>query len=300
VRFSLVVSISAFLALAACAKPKADLPAPPPPTPAPITKPTPPNGAPEGVVMPPRDESGAFRTINSGVNDAEATWHLRSALNVAALSCDRSGKLGIAAAYNALLDRQKGPFATAYRDEGKRFASSAALDRHVTQIYNFFAQPPAQSGFCRAALTVAIDAKLVAPDGFPAFATTALPRLEAPFLAFYRAYEQYRVDLAAWENGDHRMMAKAAPMIAAPPAPSGPPWRIQLGAYSGDRAARDAWAKISKRMDKVATFEPRYEPVPGKPLVRVQIGPVTDRDEAIALCAAAAAANLDCRPVQLR
>ena len=42
------------------------------------------------------------------------------------------------------------------------------------------------------------------------------------------------------------------------------------------------------------------EDVPASRLVRVRIGPVTDRAQAIALCAAAAGAGLDCLPVPPR
>lgn len=303
------IGVAMVAALAGCSKKHPEGPAAPPPAPAPAPapRPLPPNGAPEKLSLPEHDDAGGYRTINSGIGEGEAVWHLRSALNVAALSCDRTGKLGIVAAYNGLLDKQKAAFAAAYRAETKKSGGNTALDRHVTQVYNFFAQPPAQSAFCQASLAVAAEAKDVPASRFAAFAVTALPRLEAPFTDFYRAYERYRIDLAAWEKGDHRVKAvepaARVALAAAPAAPStasAQPWRIQLGAYSGDKAAREAWGRISKRLDRVASFEPRYEPVPGKPLVRVQIGPVTDRTEAIALCAAAAAANLDCRPVPVR
>jgi len=115
----------------------------------------------------------------------------------------------------------------------------------------------------------------VAPDRFTAFAPGALERLIAP--------------------PANRTAAPAVQMAVATTA--GPPWRIQLGAYSGDRAARDAWGRIRSRMKVATDFEPRYEDVPKSALVRIRVGPVSDKGQAIALCAAAAGAGLDCLPV---
>jgi cell division septation protein DedD len=270
-----------------------------------LPQPMPPSGAIENLRLPESDGKGGYRTVNSDLSTAEAMWHLRSALNVAALTCDRNGTLGLAANYNRLLGRQRRTLAAAYRAEGTRFGSAAATDTHVTQVYNFFAQPPAQARFCTAAATVAAEAAAVPTEKLSDFAPAALDRLTAPFTDFYRDYARYQVALADWKKGDHApgrpavaLAMRAAPaMASASSSSSGPPWRIQLGAYSGDRAARDAWGRIRQRMKGAADFEPRYEDVPDSKLVRVRIGPVTDRGQAIALCAAAAGAGLDCLPV---
>lgn len=259
-------------------------------------RPVPPNGAPAKIALPAPDGKGGYRTINSGLSDTEAVWHLRSALNVAALSCDRSGGAGLAAGYNTLLGLQKSSFAAAYRAESQRFGEASQLDAHVTQIYNYFAQPPAQSGLCAAAAAVMTEAQAVPPDRFAPFAVTALERLNRPFDQFYNAYARYQADLVAWEAGGGPTRAPAVQMVVAKAMP-GQPWRIQLGAYSGDSAAHDAWRRISGRMRDAADFTPHYEPVPASRLVRVRIGPITDRSQAIMLCAAAAAAALDCLPV---
>lgn len=280
-------------------------PAPPQQT-QPVPRPQPPAGAAASLKLPPGDGNGGYRTINSGIGDEEAAWHVRSALNVAALSCGGA----LPADYNALLSRHKTALAKAYKAEAAEHRGNAAMDGHITQIYNYFAQPPAQAGFCATAADVAREARTVAPTGFNAFAVAALPRLEAPFTTFYAQYAAYERDLAAWERGELKAPA-AAPMALAAASPasarmavrsvSAPAvmaaWRIQLGAYSGDDAARSAWSKISARLAGVAAFKPRYEAVPGKPLVRVQVGPVADRGDAIRLCAAAASAGFDCFPV---
>lgn len=296
-----IATITTALLLTGCGK-KAVKTASAPPPKAGTPRPLPPSGATENLRLPESDGKGGYRTVNTDISDTEAMWHLRSALNVAALSCDRTGKTGITASYNKMLGRQRKTLAAAYKAEGSRLGSAGATDAHVTQVYNFFAQPPAQSRFCAVATTVAAEAAALPAEKLADFAPGALDRLVRPFTDFYDDYARYRVALAAWEKGDHRaaqpaMAMRAAPAHAAPPS-SGTPWRIQLGAYSGDRAARDAWARIQQRLKSALDFEPQYESIPGGKLVRVRIGPVTDRSQAIALCAAAASAGLDCLPVR--
>jgi hypothetical protein len=239
--------------------------------PAPVAEQAPPS-------QPSTPARNALRAANSGLSGEEAAWHLRSALNVAALACDRSGKLGIASDYNQLLARQRAPLAAAYRAEGARFAGAGALDAHVTRLYNQFAQPPAQAHFCAVAAQVAAEARAVPPERFIAYAPDGLARLVASF-------------------DERPASAMRMASTTATAATAGPPWRIQLGAYSGSRAARDAWGRIRSRMKGAADFEPHYEDVPKSPLVRIRIGPVADKGQAIALCAAAAGAGLDCLPV---
>jgi len=295
-----IATIATALLLAGCGK-KAVKTASAPPPKAGTPRPLPPSGAIENLRLPESDGQGGYRTVNSALSDTEAMWHLRSALNVAALSCDRTGKTGITASYNRMLGRQRKALASAYKAEGARFGSVGATDAHVTQVYNFFAQPPAQSRFCAAASSVAAEAAALPAEKLADFAPGALDRLTRPFTDFYDEYARYRIALAAWEKGDHRAAQPALAMRAAPanaaPSAAGPPWRIQLGAYSGDRAAREAWTTIRSRMKGASDFEPHYEGVPASRLVRIRIGPVTDRSQAIALCAAAAGAGLDCLPV---
>lgn len=283
-------------AIAGCAtKPSA-----PPQHTSPVPRPQPPAGSAANLKLPPSDGNGGYRTINSGIGGEEAAWHVRSALNVAALSCGGT----LPADYNAILSRHKAVLARAYKAEAAEHPGNAAMDGHITQLYNYFAQPPAQAGFCAAAADVARQARTVPPAGFGDFAVTSLARLEAPFTAFYTRYAAYERDLAAWQRGDLKAAPVAFAAASATPArmairsdAAETPWRIQLGAYSGDDAARSAWSKISARLAGVASFKPRYEAVPGKPLVRVQVGPVADRGDAIRLCAAAASAGFDCFPV---
>jgi len=168
--------------------------------------PTLPAGLPPTMNVPPTDANGAYLTLNHDVDVAQAVWHTRSALNVAALSC-RGGarEAAIIAAYNAMLKVQKAPLAKALRLTETRFKAErgkkwqADYDTHMTRVYNFFAQPAAQQRFCEVSAQIIAEGGAVAPADFIAFAAAALPRLEAPFTDVYRAFDGYRRDLAAWQ-----------------------------------------------------------------------------------------------------
>ncbi|RYD85341.1 MAG: SPOR domain-containing protein, partial [Sphingomonadales bacterium] len=132
----MVATTAAVVLLTSCTQKAVQSTATPTPPAATVaSRPTPPAGAYDNLKLPPADGKGGYRTINSDISDVEAMWHLRSALNVAALSCDRSGKLGIAAGYNKLLGSQRASLASAYRAEGKRFGAAAKADAHITQVY---------------------------------------------------------------------------------------------------------------------------------------------------------------------
>jgi cell division septation protein DedD len=292
-------------------------------TPAPVAaaEPRPPAGAAKGLSLPSADASGRYATINSGVSDKEAIWHFRAALNVAALSCtDQS----IRDNYNRMLKSRKAVFAAAYAAETSRLHGSA-LDQHQTRLYNFFAQPPAKIGFCRAADIEASQAASVSAGEFPAYAVKALDRLEAPVTAFYAAYERYRRELAEWKANPHKpaavMMASAEAKptaiyrqastraMTADAAPAekvarkkegdaGNSWRVQIGAFSGQSAAEAAWKRARDKVPGMAGYKPSYEPVPGKPsMVRLQLAMADGRDGAQKLCATAAANGVNCLPV---
>ena len=148
--------------------------------------------------IPARDRRGNYVTLNTRLNRDETSWHVRIALNVAALGCRDAAEADTVAAYNRLLRRQRKPLAAAdarikraYRTRhGTKW--KAAHDRQMTRVYNFFAQPIAHDAFCSVARDVLARANVVAPRRFSRFAVGALPRLEAPFTAFYRKYEAYR------------------------------------------------------------------------------------------------------------
>ena len=173
-----------------------------------------PFGMAASFVAPPHDPRGGYVTPNRDLSPEEVTWHVRVALNVAALGCrQQAGET--AAAYNALLVADRAVLAAALDGIG------AAM----TKLYNFWAQPPAQEGFCREATAVLRAAQAVAPADFPAFAAAALPRLEAPFLAAFAAIETYRDRMARWngEQGGAVVIATAAAVPIGPRlGPEGP------------------------------------------------------------------------------
>jgi hypothetical protein len=167
--------------------------------------PTLPPGLPTSVNVPPTDANGAYLTLNHGLDPNETVWHVRSALNVAALSCRGAQEAPMVAAYNGLLKAQKTTLAKALKATETRYKAEQGKtwqtvhDRHMTRVYNFFAQPTAQAAFCAAAASVIAEAGTTAPADFTSFAGRALPRLEAPFTDVYRAYDGYRRDLAQWQ-----------------------------------------------------------------------------------------------------
>lgn len=177
-----------------------------------------PAGFAASFVAPTRDANGAYRTPNRDLSATEVTWHLRVALNVAALGCRDQ-----ASGYNAMLIAEKEPLAAA--DAGAQRAErvrwgvdwEAQHDDAMTRLYNNFAQPPAQAEFCAAADEVLRAAATVEPADFAAFAESALPKLEAPFLAAFARFDGYRADLAGWQ-ARHAPVATLTVEVASTPA----------------------------------------------------------------------------------
>jgi hypothetical protein len=80
---------------------------------------------------------------------------------------------------------------------GPKFIAPREL--YMTQVYNYFALPPIQPSFCDAALAMSIEAATVKSADLDSFAARSLPMLEQVFLRFYTSFDQYRVDLTAWQ-----------------------------------------------------------------------------------------------------
>ena len=223
---------AAMLMLASCAKPvKHVAVAPPPPAPEPErvpARPMPPMGSSATTKMPMRAADGSYMTINRNVAPAEAAWHLRAGLNVAALGCPGANGVAITATYNAMLRSRAKQLAAAEtaikaRTRAERRGDwQDAHDDRMTQLYNFYALPPVQSRFCKVAAEVAAREPGVPADQFQSFATTALDELSAPFNDFYAAYDSYRVALADWEArygaGATRVAVGTPVPLAAPAA----------------------------------------------------------------------------------
>ncbi|RYE01625.1 MAG: hypothetical protein EOP61_10715 [Sphingomonadales bacterium] len=199
-RAPLLTSLLLVLSAAGCSRgtPVAGVVTPaaaPPPIARPM--PVPPASAAANLVLPARLADGSYATPNRNLSEAATIWHVRSALNVAVLACPQSPAL--AATYNQLLRIHREPLKRAHASLAAE--KGADLDVAMTRIYNYFSQPPAQRDFCQTATGLLAEAVAVPPAAFAAFARDALPRLDAPFVAFYRAYDAYRADLALWRAG---------------------------------------------------------------------------------------------------
>jgi hypothetical protein len=185
--------------------------------------PMPPAGAAATFVPPAHDATG-YRTPNRALTPEETVWHVRVALNVAALGCRGPEEAALVEAYNTVLKSNAATLAASLAATEEMFKTrhgavwQARYDDDMTRLYNFFAQPPAHDGFCATADAVLRESAAVDPAAFPAFASAALPRLEAPFVAFFAAYDEYRTSLAAWKARRTTVVIAAAsppPMAAA-------------------------------------------------------------------------------------
>lgn len=159
------------------------------------------------MVLPPLGPDGQRITINSGLDEDSTLWHFRSGWNVAALNCLDAGEEPILEGYRTFLTKYRRALSRANTDIDKRFRrehdsrSSAikAREAYMTQVYNYFALPPARAAFCNVALQVANEFLLAQPEDPKAFAAAALPRYETAFQNFFRLYAQYQIDSGAWD-----------------------------------------------------------------------------------------------------
>jgi hypothetical protein len=220
--------------LAGCAiKPKMVAVVPPPvpqtPTPAPLAMP---KGAYVGMQIPALMSDGRYVTPNRNLSADGAVWHLRAALNVAALACRGPDETAIIAGYNALIARQKTTLSTAqarltaeYRAAGGDWQDR--YDDQMTRLYNFFSQSQARDAFCNAAAATLADSATVTAADLPAFATGRLAVLEKPFTDFYAAYDAWRAQRAAETRmalapvapAPRVLAVQAVPAAAPPPRP---------------------------------------------------------------------------------
>ncbi len=173
-----------------------------------------PAGAAPGFEPPATDGAGGYLTPNRGLSGEETTWHLRVALNVAALGCRGT----LVDGYNALLTIHKATLAATADAVTMRYKArfgqgwQAQHDDAMTRLYNFWALPPAQGGFCEAARAVLAEVATLAPEALPGFAATALPRIEAPLVAFFANYDRWRTAHAGWAA---RHRPAAPPVVIA-------------------------------------------------------------------------------------
>lgn len=150
---------------------------------------------------------GRYLTINRDLNEDELVWHFRSGWNVAALNCTAPRYQPIVDAYSAYIRDHKETLKQVYdrleqafRDEaGTRREGIFAREEHMTSVYNFWALPPARSGFCRTALDMS-NRYLASPPADPVgFAKLNFALLEDPFEKFFAEYQNYQSESAKWD-----------------------------------------------------------------------------------------------------
>jgi hypothetical protein len=175
----------------------------------------PPDGAAAGLALPGKLADGSWSTPSRKLTGDAAVWHLRSALNVAALACRGADEARYADGYNGMIRTRAARLAAAEKGLAGEFqagtaAGREAYDRAMTGLYNYYARPEVHAGFCKAALT-AIDAQAkTAEADFDGFCARTLTDLDVPFTGFFDRY-------AAWTA---RHPGKPAMMVAAAaPAP---------------------------------------------------------------------------------
>jgi len=202
VKIQLVASSAAIIFLAACQTATAPPPAPvvqPQYTP---RAPTPPFRASATTIVPPLRADGLRQTINRDLGPLETLWHVRSALNVAALSCTGPQYDRLVDDYNAFIKNNSSTLRRANNAIKAKFrrenSDRKAHDRHQTSLYNYFSFSPLRRPFCDRSVQVSQRAIVTKSKDLNTFAAQALPELEQPFTDFYLAYEEYQRDLEAW------------------------------------------------------------------------------------------------------
>ncbi|MDR7061134.1 MAG: hypothetical protein ACT6QT_06495 [Sphingopyxis sp.] len=223
------IIVAGLLASVAACAPKPPPPPPPPPPPVAVVippRPMPPGNAAVTQILPGRGIDGRFVTANSGVTGDRAFWQLKIGLNVAAIGCRGLEETTLISAYNNIIKTHgkviKSTEKSVITQLGKENKNNgiAPRDRLSTQLFNYFAQPPAQRGFCARANEIAQVVSSTPTAQLVEQAPAHLARLDEPFNEFYQAYAQYQVDAVAWD-------AKYAPRPAimntpAPVSPVGP------------------------------------------------------------------------------
>ncbi|THD37909.1 MAG: hypothetical protein E7773_02715 [Sphingomonas sp.] len=196
-----VVSVTIGLAasLAGCTQPQVPPPAvvatlPPPPAPPP---PAMPEGGYRDYQTPAQRSDGSYVTPNFEMTNAAAVWHLRGALNVAALACDQAGG-GVLEGYNAWIKAHPAALDAAAQQYLHEWEETGwgdwrdAYEAQQTRLYNFYSQQTIRVAFCAAARNEIGTVATVADADLPAYARAALKRLDKPFIDFYTAFDAWR------------------------------------------------------------------------------------------------------------
>ncbi|MBK6706989.1 MAG: hypothetical protein IPG54_05695 [Sphingomonadales bacterium] len=167
--------------------------------------PLPPGGAAVTMKVPPLGTDGVRTTPNRSLTREENIWHLRSGLNVAALNCQGPVWGEIAQNYNRFLQVHKSRLAQSNKSVDseyvKRFPGQNGLrvrDTRMTDLYNYFALPPVRAEFCDKSLAKSREIVNLPSTALPEYSFGALADLDAVFINFFNAFEQYKVDIVEW------------------------------------------------------------------------------------------------------
>lgn len=210
-RLRLAAGCATMTAIAACSSTPPPAPVAPPvvviPAPAPMAMPVPPNSAAPTMLIPPIDvASGRRMTPNVNLSPEQSLWQYRIAMNVAALNCRGPEEDTLVANYTRFLNVHKTAIARSERwviqEQARQTGTNgiASRDSLSTRLFNYFATPPVHEGFCRAASSsMALVAQEPAANILP-FAIMHLTLVDQPFVDFYAAFDQYKVDYARWQS----------------------------------------------------------------------------------------------------
>ena len=201
-------------------------------------RPVPPGGASYAMQLPPLQADGQRTTLNSNLDDNTALWHFRSAWNVAALNCLGSDQTAILQGYASFLKKYSRALAAAnaaidqrfIRQSGSQARGIRAREAYMTQLYNYFALPPANEAFCNAALGLASEYLAAPPASASELAAAGLPRFEAVFQDFFRQYQEYQVASAAWDERWGAMYGSSQPGYVAVHGLLGGSYSVDLNA----------------------------------------------------------------------
>ncbi|KTE81430.1 hypothetical protein, partial [Sphingopyxis sp. HXXIV] len=206
--------------------------APPPPPPVVIIvppRPLPPGNAAATQILPGRGLDGRFYTANTDITGDRAFWQMKIALNVAAIGCRGLEEATLVSAYNAIIKNHgkaiKATEKSVITQLGKENKTNGIKERDKlsTQLFNYFAQPPAQRDFCARANEVAQLVSTTPAKDVVVQAPGHLSRLDQPFLDFYEAYARYQVEAAAWDAKyapPPPIMSAPAPLYVPPATPT--------------------------------------------------------------------------------
>lgn len=209
--------------VAACAPKPPPPPPPPPPAPPPVVivvppRPLPPGNASLTQILPGRGPDGRFVTANSNVMGDRAFWQMKIALNVAAIGCRGLEEATLVSNYNSIIKAHAKTIRSTEKSVisqlGKENKTNGVKerDRLSTQLFNYFAQPPAQRQFCARANEIAQLVATTPTAQVIDLADENLARLDQPFHDFYEAYAQYQRDVAEWDQ----KYAPPPPIMSAP------------------------------------------------------------------------------------